>query len=217
MVAGLTDEGLMQVKGNARDMKQPDCALEAVWMGPYAWPGVEKESHLPSVPKQPGLYLFTFEYRQGYLIYAAGITRRTVRQRLSEHNRKYLAGDYTVLDVDALQEGVRSEIWHGGSWSPGWSPEKRADFEERKEIILGALRKQMVTLRIFVTDVGTEPRILERFEAAIMDHLYQQPEPLYDVPDKGMRITPRRDFESSIVISNKSTSLLHGLPGSMEI
>lgn len=46
----------------------------------------------------------------------------------------------TIMDMIALKEGLRKEVWHG--W--GWSPEKRTDFEERKLIILSApqLKKQ---------------------------------------------------------------------------
>ena len=163
-------------------MIQDESIIEIVWTGPYGWPQFEVESDLHPIPEQPGVYLQTVKYKDGYLIYAAGITRRSIPKRFSEHGRKYMSGDYNVLDIAAMQQGVRREIWHG--W--GWSPEKRAEFEERKSTIIDAVRKQLAGFRILVADVGTEPRILERLEASIMNNLYQQPSPFCDIPDRGM-------------------------------
>ena len=187
--------------------------IEATWIGPYSWENSELENELPTVPEQPGLYLQTVRYMDGYLIYAAGLTRRTVKKRFREHTRKYKLGEYNVLDITAMQCGIRKEIWHG--W--GWTPEKRAEFEKRKPLILDAVQKQLAGFRIFVADVGTETRILERLEAAVMNHLYQQPSPLCDIPDKGMMLAPRWRIESVITVRNKCCSLLYGLPDYLEI
>lgn len=187
--------------------------MEAVWSGPFSWQGFEQKNELPSIPNQPGLYLQTVRYKDGYLIYAAGLTRRTIRKRFGEHTRKYRLGEYNVLDIIAMQQGIRKEIWHG--W--GWTPAKRAEFEERKTLILDAVQKQLSGFRIFVTDIGTEARILERLEAAVMNHLYQQPSPLCDIPDKGMMLAPRWNVEFPVIIKNKCCSLLYGLPDHLEI
>lgn len=187
--------------------------IETTWMGPYSWPGYEQENGLRSLPKQPGLYLQTVEYQNGFLVYAAGLTRRTIPQRFREHTRKYMSGDYNVLDIVAMQQGTRREIWHG--W--GWSPMKRERFEEQKTLVLDAVQKQLASFRIFVTDIGTEPRLLERLESAIMNNLYNQPAPLCDVPDKGMMLAPRRNSESLIIINNEFPALLYGLPLQFEM
>lgn len=149
-------------------------AIDITWLGPYAWPGLELETNLPPLPRRSGVYLMTVDHLDGYLIYAAGITRRPVPTRLREHTHKYECGDYNVLDIDAMRRGQRVEVWHG--W--GWSPEKRREFERRKEAIIEAARRQLKGFRIFVASVGVAPRILERIEAAIMSRLYRQPPPL---------------------------------------
>lgn len=187
--------------------------IEAIWTGPYSWPGFENENNLPSLPKQPGLYLQTFEYENGYLIYAAGLTRRAVSQRMREHTRKYRTGDYNVLSINALQRGVRREVWHG--W--GWTAQKRAEFSRREAEIAGATNKQLSAFRLFAADIGTQPRILERLEAAIMNALYQQPSPLCDVPDKGMMLAPRWESEAIITVHNQRDVTLYGLPDQLEI
>lgn len=187
--------------------------IEAMWTGPYSWKGFELENNLPSLPEQPGVYLQTFEYNDGYIIYCAGLTQRTIRIRMSEHNRKYKRGEYNVLDINALTQGVRKEIWHG--W--GWTPAKRLEFEERKDLILDSVQKQLKNFRIFVTDIGTGTRILERLEAAIMNNLYKQPPPFCDIPDKGMHLSPCRSSEVSLTVRNSCDSLIYGLPNQLEI
>ncbi len=170
----------------------------------------------PPIPKIPGVYLQTFEHQGGYLIYAAGLTRRPAPIRFRAHTRKYLNGEYNVLDTSAAQQGVRREIWHG--W--GYARKHREEFEERKPTILDAVRKQLVGFRIFIThtvDLSKEERVLERLEAAIMNNLYQQPSPICDIPDRGMHLVPRRNSENPIIVRNNCAALLHGLPAFLEI
>jgi hypothetical protein len=189
-----------------------ESVINVVWTGPYSWPKFESENRLPSIPKHSGVYLWTFEYQNGYLIYAAGITSRSMISRFREHTRKYISGDYTVLDIAAVGQGLRKEIWHG--W--GWSPEKRSEFDIRRLEILDAAQKQLMGFRIFVTSVD-QPRIRERIEAAIMKWLYQQPAPLCDIPDKGMFLSPRRYKEQPFIVKNITDVYLYGLPHSFEI
>jgi len=108
--------------------------MEAIWSGPYSWPFYESENHLNPLPKMSGVYLQTFRYRNGYLIYAAGLTRRSVLMRFKEHTKGYVNGNYTVLDIEAAQQGMRKEVWHG--W--GYARSHREEFEYRKEEIIRA-------------------------------------------------------------------------------
>jgi hypothetical protein len=190
--------------------------IEVRWDGPYSWPAFESENNLRPIPKIPGVYLQTFEYQGGYLIYAAGLTRRPVPMRFKEHTRKYMNGEYNVLSIAAAQQGVRREIWH--SW--GYARKHREEFEERKSVILDAVRNQLAGFRIFITDtedMRREARVLERLEAAIMGNLYQQPSPICDIPDRGMNLRRRKDSENPIIVSNNCAALLHGLPALLEI
>src|ERR1700722_15537707 len=76
------------------------------------------------------------------------------------------------------------------------------EFEERKPVILDAVRNQLRGFRIFRAGMGPEPRILERLEAAIMNALYNQLPPLCDIPDRGMHLAPRWASETSILIKS---------------
>jgi hypothetical protein len=194
-------------------MSKDETCVDAIWAGPYSWPKYEDKSNLPPVPKHPGIYLQTFDYQDGFILSSAGLTRRPIPTRLHEHTRKYITGDYTILDIGAVQKGIRKEVWHG--W--GWTSEKRADFEKRKLLIQDATEKMLTGYRVFVTNIGTQPRILERLEAAIILNLYQQPEPFCNIPDRGMMLAPRWEKESPIAINNKCPVRIYGLPSILQI
>jgi len=87
------------------------------WQGPFRWPNFE--SALPPAPSLPGTYLQAFEYQDGYLIYAAGITRRTVHLRLQEHTTQYLAGIFSLSPVPRSLESGKNDVFTSiGNWVP---------------------------------------------------------------------------------------------------
>jgi len=124
-----------------------------------------------------------------------------------------MKGEYNILDIASVQQGVRKEIWHG--WD--YASNHREEFEDRKLEILDAMNKQLTSFRIFVTELRTEPRVLERLEASIMNNLYQQSSPICDIPDRGMYLSPRYDSEKAIVIKNNCAYVLYGLPTFLKI
>jgi hypothetical protein len=123
------------------------------------------------------------------------------------HTKCFLAGDYTVLDVAALNQGQRCEVWHG--W--GYARTHRAQFAERRSEIRDASNRQMASFRVFVAH-AEDRRIRERIEAAIIHCLYAAPPPLCDLPDRGMMLSPRRESEEPIIVWNVCGSKLYGLP-----
>lgn len=194
-------------------MTEAGDSMEVRWTGPYAWPAFEREAGLPAIPEHPGVYLWTSDYGDEYIVYAAGITRRSIPVRHREHTREYMTGEYTILDMAAMSRGVREEIWHG--W--GWTPEKRRLYERRKRDLVAAARHQLAAFRVFVADIGTAPRLLERIEAAIMNTLYEQPSPCCDIPDRGMMLAPRWESEEPIAARMQSEVEFLGLPSEIEI
>ena len=189
--------------------------LDIFWEGPFSWPTFESTNSLQTIPQTSGVYLQTFEYKGGYLIHAAGLSRRPILARFREHTRKYMNGEYNVLNVSAAQCGVRQEVWHG--W--GYARAHRDEFEAHKVLILEAVQEQLAGFRIFTASIEStkEDRILERLEASIMATLYGQLPPICDLPDRGMQLAPRRQSEKPIVAKNHCTAVLHGLPYSPEI
>ena len=185
--------------------------LDIRWTGPYGWPKFGND--LAPIPSHSGIYLWTVEYLDGYLIYCAGLTRRPFARRLAEHTRSFMLGNYNVLEIGAMQCGIRKEVWHG--W--GWTPEKRRIFQKRNNQICAAVRKQLTGFRIFVADITVRGRILERVEAAILNTLYAAGPPFCNIPDEGMLRLPRQASEIPIVARNLCSEKLHGLPSKLQI
>jgi hypothetical protein len=182
--------------------------LEIIVEGPYGWP--KFEGSLPPLPPVRGVYLLTFEHRDGFLPYSVGITRRPMRMRFLEHRRKYVSGDYNVLEVNAGQQGTRSLFWKG--WN--WAPERRAAFDATKSDIVGKAERQMEATSIFTMNIGTSPRLPERIEGAIANHFYQRNDTLFD---QGMLRMPRWSSEEPIIAAFHCKSALYGLPSQLEI
>ncbi|MBI1780895.1 MAG: hypothetical protein HYR66_05940 [Sphingobacteriales bacterium] len=182
-----------------------------MWQGPFSWTGYENENDLAKIPDIEGIYLCTFEYNDGYLIYAAGITNST-KKRFRSHTLEYKSGNYTVLDVGAAEQGVRKEIWHG--WK--YARTHQEEFNERKEEILKAVNEQLRYFRVFVAQVS-DKRMRERFEAAIMHNIYYCKEPWAELADRGMFLNGRYNAEMPIETKNITNSKIYGLPESLEI
>jgi hypothetical protein len=193
--------------------------IKLKWQGPFAWPTFESVStkSFDLIPTDMcGIYLFTVEWSDGYLIYAAGITRRPFVRRFREHTRAHLDGTYTIFDIDVLQRGIRREHWHG-FWMKKRSSEKQKVYDVRRDELAGLARKQLSAFRIFVAAVDPLPRILERMEASIMNALYAEPGPVSEIPDRGMMLSPRWQSELPIIVRNIHRAKLHGLPKRMTI
>jgi hypothetical protein len=187
--------------------------IELKWKGPFSWPKFENENGLPSIPKEPGLYIQSANYNEGYITYCAGISRRPIPTRFQEHTRSYFKGNYNILDINLMQQGIRKVIWQG--W--GWSDEKKITFKNNESLLQDAVRKQLLGFRIFVVDIGLAPRLLERLEAKVMLCLYHSEYPYCDLPDKGMKLSPRRDDEPRITVKNNCEKPLFGIPVAFEI
>lgn len=194
--------------------------IELSWKGPFRWPGVRYEYDSVRLDEAPirfkyGVYLWTVEHFDGYLIYAAGVTRRPFIKRFREHTRAYLTGIYTIFDVPTLKKGMRKEIWHG-FWFKQRSAERQEEYGKRSEEILLAANELLTNYRIFVASIELRRRLLERIEAAIMKCLYSAPGPASVVPDRGMALAPRRRNEQPVVVRSVAPVLLHALPSEFE-
>lgn len=166
--------------------------IDLSWAGPYRWPFKGTQ-----FPEWPGAYLHTYEYQDGFLIYAAGITRRPMRERFREHTRSTLNGCFSLLDLELLAQGIRCEIWQGTLWQR-CNPITKKEFESRG--LRDVARLQMESSRIFAAEVSTAPRILERLEAELMRQLYAADPPFCDIPPRGMRLSSRRPHEVPISV-----------------
>lgn len=181
------------------------------WKGPFSWPGFEQMNNLHSIPDCSGVYLFTFEYKNGFILRSVGITN-SMKRRFSQHKREYMSGKYTVLDVEAANNGERKEIWHG--WK--YAKMHKDEFLHQKNQILKAVEKELNSYRLFVSQIE-ERRKQERIESAIALNAYLSKEPWGDLIDRGMALRGRYCSEIPIEIKNQCSAKVFGLPEILEI
>lgn len=195
--------------------------IELRWEGPFGWPGVDPPGQLVSlgdatVAATCGVYLWTVKYLEGFLIYAAGVTRRPFLSRFREHTRAYRNGIYTLFDIRSLKQGMRTEIWHG-FWTKKRTMEKQGEYDRRREELCRVADEQLSAYRVFVASADPVPRLLERVEASIMSTLYAASDPVSAIPDRGMALAPRWPNEQPVLVRNVMAALLHALPQVLEV
>ncbi|NLY75526.1 MAG: hypothetical protein GX075_09510 [Firmicutes bacterium] len=195
--------------------RSKDAALikteEIFWQGPFSWVGFEHLNNLKPIPDVAGVYLFTFEYQDGYIIRSVGVTN-SMKKRFYQHTREYRKGNYTVLDVEYAKVGERKEIWHG--WE--YAKKHRDEFIENKDLILQFVEKELQAYKIFITEV-LDRRKRERIEFAIMQSIYSSKEPWDDLVDHGMALRGRFNDEIPIEVKNVCPYKIYGLPKEIEI
>jgi len=184
---------------------------EIVWEGPYSWNGFEQINKIKLIPDTAGVYLLTFEYRDGYILRSAGVTSSTKR-RFVEHTREYMRGNYTILDIEAAKSGERKEIWHGWEYAKA----HRDEFIEHKDFIIKSAEKELEAYRLFVANI-TDQRKRERIEFAIIQSVYNAKEPWADLVDRGMALRGRYNKEVPIEIKNTCPCKIYGLSEILEI
>ena len=199
---------------------ETESVIELRWEGPFSWPGFlcgadTRRFDCAAVASSSGIYLWTVNYSNGFLIYVAGITRRPFSRRFREHTRYYRTGVYTVFDVASLKQGVREKVWPG-FWFRRRSPEKQSAYDRCSEQIGAAAEELLANYRIFLAPVAPIRRILERVEAAIMNNLYVAPGAASIIPDRGMALSARWENEKPLLVRSITPVLLHGLPGEFE-
>lgn len=184
---------------------------EITWEGPFSWNRFEQINRLKPIPDIAGIYLFTFEYSDGYILRSAGVTSSTKR-RFAEHTREFMNGKYTVLEVESAQIGQRKEIWHGWEYAKG----HRDEFIEHRDFILKFVEKELAAYRLFVAQVG-DKRKRERIEFAIMHNIYASKEPWADLVDGAVALRGRENKEVPIEIKNICPYKIYGLSEILEV
>lgn len=181
------------------------------WRGPFSWVGYEIFNKLEPIPDIAGVYLFTFEYKNGYILRSLGVTN-SMKRRLREHTREYKKGGYTVLDVELAKRGLRLELWHG--WQ--YAKENQDQFLANKSVILEFVKIELIAYRLFVSEIA-DKRKRERIEASILINAYSSRKPWSDLIDGGMALRGRYNYETPIKINNVCSHKLYGLPRIIEI
>jgi hypothetical protein len=197
----------------------PAAEYHISWQGPFSLLYPDTDSCFDNAAvNEPGVYMWTYKYRNGYLIYGAGIAyKRALAPRLKEDRRHLFKGEWTILDAASAEQGLRKELWHGTEWSGYNSDERKDEGRRRAAEIEGVARGMMGHMRVFLGPLPREQRVIERVEAAIMCRLYGCGSPFSQLPDVGMHLLPRRTNEPSITIHSHSPVKLYCIPDSFVV
>ena len=184
---------------------------DVLWQGPFSWPGFELVNNLAVIPDVAGVYLFTFEYKDGYILRSAGHTN-SMKRRFAQHKQEYMSGNYTVLDVESACNGERREVWHG------WSYAKRHndEFARHQDYILRSVENELLSYRLFVTEIA-DLRKRKRIEFGIIQNAYISREPWGDLVDGGMALSGRFNYEIPIETRNIFPCRIYGVPEMLEV
>lgn len=184
---------------------------DVLWQGPFSWPGFDPINNLIPIPDIAGVYLFTFAYKDGYILRGTGHTN-SMKRRFSQHKREYMSGRYTVLDVQAANQGERKELWHG--WE--YAKTHQDEFLRHKTYILKSVENELASYNLFITEVG-DRRKRERIEFAIMHNAYLSKEPWGALVDGGTALRGRANGEVPIAAKNICPHKIYGIPDMFEI
>jgi hypothetical protein len=186
--------------------------IQLQWRGPHPWPFLTKQPHAEDYRLSGGIYLFTVEHEAGFLIYCAGYTTQQFRRRLKQHDTHYRSGVYTIFDLKSFQQGARHKVWPGFWMKKPRSPSLVAEYDRRLSEIRAATNIWLDGYRVFIAPVPASRRTLMRIEAGIMNSLYEAAPPARDVPDRGMSLSPRWPSEDPLLVINRTSSSLLGMP-----
>lgn len=164
--------------------------------------------------KNAGLYIFTFGYNSGFIVWFDGFSTRNVSVRLNDHIKNILRGSYSILDVNEANAGRRVEIWRGFYFTK--SESKKKEFDERRQFLLPSIFTMIKGLHILFAPLSESRRVLSRIEAAIMNQLHNSSGLTSDFPYKGMHLEPRWPEETAFRVIVEKGPIIHGLPAEFE-
>jgi predicted GIY-YIG superfamily endonuclease len=185
-------------------------ALPLDWNNIISWTDIENQ-HFNILPEYSGVYVFIFTIDYKNFIYNAGITN-SIRRRLKQHRNAFYNGQYTILDMNGLNNKLRKEIWHG--WQ--YAKEHKDEFIERKLEIQNAVKNQLENTKISFCRID-DLRIKERIEYSLMYNIYNNTEWYSDIMDRGTFIHGRLTYEIPIRTINRIDQEVIGIPSEFEI
>ena len=146
-------------------------AVSLEFSGPFSWLSSDPATSIfeAAAARAAGIYLWTVETQDGYLIYYVGETGAEFRQRLSQHLCQQLAGMYHIYDPGLFAVGQKRALWrglYGNDREPGL-----AAFVECLPSLAPALANFVRLIRFHLAPLTCHTRLRRRIEAALAMHL----------------------------------------------
>jgi hypothetical protein len=187
------------------------------FQGPFSWvePSVEASIIHSEVSKLPGVYLWTVETPNGFLVYYVGETGVNFRTRMRDHYKEQLSGMYHIYDPELFSLGEKRELWRGIYGKGG--KHDLYKFLDILPLLVTSLIRFVSIIRFYVAPINFERRLRKRFEAALANHLYSQPGVVGAFQDKGIRYELRRNSEDPTKINIICPKEVLGIPTALHI
>jgi hypothetical protein len=180
------------------------------WLGPFNWIGPRGQSFfVQPESSMAGVYLWTIQYNNSYLVYYVGETARCFRERIREHTKQYLSGAYNLYDPVEFARGDKRSIWKGMFCDKDGL--KIEEFFNRYFELSPQVYSFLKLIRLIVAPVNDEKRFLERLEGAISMRIKSAPGIVGQFQDDGVRYRPRRSDEEPILVKMKLSVSVMGL------
>lgn len=180
--------------------------------GPY---GFLKSGKRPSIFRsslKKGIYIWTVPFGKNELIHYVGMTSRKFKERMMEHLKGYLSGEYEINDPEELQKGKRVRVWNGL-----WRGADVEDFIKQHDVLFPKLLSQIRLYKIYIVQLNCEIRLIERIEAAIANYLYSQDGVVGSFQEPEIRYKKRKENEEPVIVKIKYNSKIIGLPRILEV
>lgn len=143
----------------------------------------------------------------GLVVDYIGETSTSFYQRTKEHVIQQLGGNYSILDPDALQRGVRSVVW-AGLWRAG-TRDQIPSFLARHDELSPITRRYLLAHRLLLAPLACDRRVRQRIEASIAVAVHASEPRLVA---SGVRYRGRRSDEEPIHVTITSDCEVRGLP-----
>jgi hypothetical protein len=187
------------------------------FQGPLLWAKSSGDASIyySEVSKQHGVYLWTVPTPNGYLVYYVGETGVNFRTRMRDHYKEQLSGMYHIYDPEQFCLGRKCELWRGIYGKGGIRDHNK--FLEILPEIAPVLVRFINIFHFYVAPMQCDRRIRERLEAALANHLYEQPGVIGAFQEKNIRYNLRRSNEDPIKVKIACPQVVQGIPTELNI
>lgn len=152
---------------------------------------------------QPGIYFWTVKIDDAHLINYVGISSKSIKDRMLQHFKLFISGDYDIYETSALEKGILNK-----KYIPS---EDYADYlkniDENINSVLGNLR----IFNFFYAPLQESKYLLEIIESEIITNIRESNDKTRSILSN-YKLSRLKSEDLNIEINFLSESTILGLP-----
>jgi hypothetical protein len=193
-----------------------DVGYELEIHGEYYWINEANKSIFQSpIADEIGIYLWGIPHENGYLTYNVGETGKSFSQRLKQHLREYLRGNYTIYDSKLWKKGAQKLLWEG-MWRDSYK-NREDEFLNQYPSLSKHLYNMLESMRLFVVPFHEDTHTRRKLEYSIAETLKTNPMSSHFFSKYESYNEKRREDETPIKVTFVDTKNIIGLPSTIII